>query len=131
MDTITISVLRQLFTYDEWSLDNLLEYLRDGLWVKLARQANAAMTELARGLRAIAADPSLLDSTWPGLTKIAIDHAVAEPAADADDARAASRATTSERAPCTAASVALSNKAIRAITPSSADDFFLTVTPWR
>lgn len=29
----------------------LLVYLRDGLWVKLARQANAAMAELARGLR--------------------------------------------------------------------------------
>ncbi len=29
----------------------LIEYLRDGLWVKLARQANAAMAELARGLR--------------------------------------------------------------------------------
>ncbi|MFL6166744.1 MAG: mannose-1-phosphate guanylyltransferase [Ornithinibacter sp.] len=39
--------------------------------------------DLASGLRAIAADPSLLESTWAGLTKIAIDHAVAEPAADA------------------------------------------------
>ena len=35
------------------------------------------------GLRAIAADPSRLDEVWPGLTRIAIDHAVAEPAADA------------------------------------------------
>ena len=39
--------------------------------------------ELAAGLRAIAADPSRLDELWPGLTKVAIDHAVAEPAADA------------------------------------------------
>ncbi len=39
--------------------------------------------ELAAGLRAIAADPLLLESSWAGLTKIAIDHAVAEPAADA------------------------------------------------
>ncbi len=39
--------------------------------------------ELASGLREIAADPSRLDAVWPGLTKIAIDHAVAEPAADA------------------------------------------------
>jgi mannose-1-phosphate guanylyltransferase len=39
--------------------------------------------ELARGLRSIAADPSRLAEVWPGLTKIAIDHAVAEPAADA------------------------------------------------
>lgn len=30
----------------------LIAYLSDGLWVKLARQANAAMTELTRGLRA-------------------------------------------------------------------------------
>jgi mannose-1-phosphate guanylyltransferase len=39
--------------------------------------------ELAAGVRAIAADPSRLDEVWPGLTRIAIDHAVAEPAADA------------------------------------------------
>lgn len=37
--------------------------------------------ELAQGLRALAADPSRLDEVWPGLEKIAIDHAVAEPAA--------------------------------------------------
>lgn len=34
---------------------------------------------LAIGLRDIAADPATLADTWPGLTKIAIDHAVAEP----------------------------------------------------
>ncbi|RNM13580.1 mannose-1-phosphate guanylyltransferase [Nocardioides pocheonensis] len=39
--------------------------------------------DLASGLRAIAADPSRLEEIWPGLTKIAIDHAVAEPAAAA------------------------------------------------
>ena len=39
--------------------------------------------ELASGLRAIAADPSSLEMRWPGLTRIAIDHAVAEPAAAA------------------------------------------------
>ncbi|WP_392544731.1 mannose-1-phosphate guanylyltransferase [Oryzobacter telluris] len=39
--------------------------------------------ELAAGVRAIAADPSRLDELWPDLTKIAIDHAVAEPAAAA------------------------------------------------
>ncbi len=39
--------------------------------------------ELAAGVRAIAASPERLDELWPGLTKIAIDHAVAEPAADA------------------------------------------------
>ena len=38
---------------------------------------------LARGLREIAADPERLDQLWPGLPRIAIDHAVAEPAADA------------------------------------------------
>ena len=43
---------------------------------ELARE----LPELARGLRAIAADPSSLEDIWPGLTKIAIDHAVAEPA---------------------------------------------------
>ncbi|KGN42365.1 mannose-1-phosphate guanylyltransferase [Knoellia aerolata] len=38
--------------------------------------------ELADGLRAIAADAGRLDELWPTLEKIAIDHAVAEPAAD-------------------------------------------------
>lgn len=37
--------------------------------------------DLAAGLRAIAADPSTLPTRWAELTKIAIDHAVAEPAA--------------------------------------------------
>jgi mannose-1-phosphate guanylyltransferase len=39
--------------------------------------------DLAAGVRAIAADPSRMDELWPDLTKIAIDHAVAEPAAAA------------------------------------------------
>ena len=39
--------------------------------------------DLAAGLRSIAADPSTLTERWPGLTRIAIDHAVAEPAAAA------------------------------------------------
>jgi mannose-1-phosphate guanylyltransferase len=37
--------------------------------------------ELAAGLREVAAEPSRQDEIWPGLTSIAIDHAVAEPAA--------------------------------------------------
>jgi len=36
---------------------------------------------LAAGLRDIAAQPARLEELWPGLTKVAIDHAVAEPAA--------------------------------------------------
>jgi mannose-1-phosphate guanylyltransferase len=36
---------------------------------------------LAAGLRDIAAQPARLGELWPGLTKISIDHAVAEPAA--------------------------------------------------
>ena len=36
---------------------------------------------LAAGLRDIAAEPARLAELWPGLTKISIDHAVAEPAA--------------------------------------------------
>lgn len=38
--------------------------------------------DLAAGLREIAAEPTRLDQVWPTLTKISIDHAVAEPAAD-------------------------------------------------
>jgi mannose-1-phosphate guanylyltransferase len=37
--------------------------------------------DLASGLRSIAADPERLERDWPGLEKIAIDHAIAEPAA--------------------------------------------------
>lgn len=39
--------------------------------------------EMAASLRAVAADPSTLAEVWPSLTKIAIDLAVAEPAATA------------------------------------------------
>lgn len=38
---------------------------------------------LVQGLRAIAADPDSLPTVWPQLQAIAIDHAIAEPAADA------------------------------------------------
>jgi mannose-1-phosphate guanylyltransferase len=37
--------------------------------------------DLADGVRSIAAEPGRLQEIWPGLTRIAIDHAVAEPAA--------------------------------------------------
>jgi mannose-1-phosphate guanylyltransferase len=39
--------------------------------------------ELAAGLRSIGAEPSRLAEVWPHLEKIAIDHAVAEPASHA------------------------------------------------
>ena len=39
--------------------------------------------DFADRLRQIAADPSLLDDLWPTLPRIALDHAVAEPAAEA------------------------------------------------
>lgn len=39
--------------------------------------------EFAAALRGIAADPDTLDEVWPTLPRIALDHAVAEPAADA------------------------------------------------
>jgi mannose-1-phosphate guanylyltransferase len=39
--------------------------------------------DLARDLRLLAAEPERMDELWPTLTKIAIDHAVAEPAAAA------------------------------------------------
>ena len=43
----------------------------------------AGHPEMARGLRAIAAEPGRLTDVWPTLTRIAIDHAVAEPAGEA------------------------------------------------
>jgi mannose-1-phosphate guanylyltransferase len=39
--------------------------------------------DFAATLRTIAADPARLEELWPTLPKIAVDHAVAEPAADA------------------------------------------------
>jgi mannose-1-phosphate guanylyltransferase len=39
--------------------------------------------ELAAGLRGIAAEPARFEELWPGLTSMAIDNAVAEPAAAA------------------------------------------------
>jgi mannose-1-phosphate guanylyltransferase len=39
--------------------------------------------EFAATLRRIAADPARLDELWPSLPKIALDHAIAEPAAEA------------------------------------------------
>ncbi|MDO5630020.1 MAG: mannose-1-phosphate guanylyltransferase [Mobilicoccus sp.] len=39
--------------------------------------------ELAAGVRRIAAQPELIEQEWESLERIAIDHAVAEPAADA------------------------------------------------
>jgi mannose-1-phosphate guanylyltransferase len=39
--------------------------------------------EFAAALRTIAAEPSRLEDLWADLPKIALDHAVAEPAADA------------------------------------------------
>ena len=46
---------------------------------QLAREHPA----LAAGVRTIAAEPDRLEEVWEGLTRIAIDHAVAEPAAAA------------------------------------------------
>ncbi len=48
-----------------------------------AGPARAAAPGFAARLREIAADPTLLDALWPTLPRIAIDHAVAEPAAAA------------------------------------------------
>lgn len=39
--------------------------------------------DFAQALRAVAADPTSLAEAWPGLPRIAVDHAVAEPAAAA------------------------------------------------
>jgi len=43
----------------------------------------AYQPRFTESLRAIAAEPQRLDELWPTLPKIAIDHAIAEPAADA------------------------------------------------
>lgn len=54
--------------------------VRPGVLLDLLHEGHP---ELADGLRAIAADPGRLSEIWATLTAIAIDHAVAEPAAAA------------------------------------------------
>ncbi len=54
--------------------------VRPGVLLDLLAQRHP---EFAAGLREIAADPTRLDARWPTLPRIAVDHAVAEPAADA------------------------------------------------
>jgi mannose-1-phosphate guanylyltransferase len=53
---------------------------RAGTLLELLAEQHA---ELARDLRGLAAAPALSEERWSGLTRIAIDHAVAEPAAAA------------------------------------------------
>ncbi|MFZ4719892.1 MAG: threonine aldolase family protein [Ilumatobacteraceae bacterium] len=52
----------------------LVAYLSDGLWVKLARQANAAMAELARGLRERGVD--LLADPQANMAFVRLDETV-------------------------------------------------------
>lgn len=47
----------------------------------LLNQLRLEHPRIAEGLETIAADPSRLETVWPTLSAIAIDHAVAEPAA--------------------------------------------------
>ncbi|MFC6154459.1 mannose-1-phosphate guanylyltransferase [Nocardioides yefusunii] len=54
--------------------------VRPGVLLELLAETDPAF---AKALRGIAADPSTLPEVWPTLPKIAIDHAVAEPAAAA------------------------------------------------
>ncbi len=50
---------------------------------RLLELLRATHPEIVEGVEAIAADPSRLEQLWPSLTKITIDHAIAEPAAAA------------------------------------------------
>lgn len=50
---------------------------------RLLELLSAYQPRFTDSLRAIAAEPQRLDELWPTLPKIAIDHAIAEPAADA------------------------------------------------
>jgi len=54
--------------------------VRPGVLLDLLAAGDA---DFAASLRAIATDQARLDDVWPTLPKIALDHAVAEPAADA------------------------------------------------
>jgi mannose-1-phosphate guanylyltransferase len=54
--------------------------VRPGVLLDLLAESHPAF---AAALRAVAADPATLDEVWPTLPRIALDHAVAEPAAEA------------------------------------------------
>jgi mannose-1-phosphate guanylyltransferase len=54
--------------------------VRPGVLLDLLAETDAAF---AQSLRDLAAAPERMDEIWPRLPKVAVDHAVAEPAADA------------------------------------------------
>ncbi len=54
----------------------LLAYLRDGLWLRLASTANRTMARLAKGLRAL--DPELVETPEVNLAFVRVDEAVAD-----------------------------------------------------
>lgn len=74
------SVPRPISPRSEFRWNAGMFVVRASVLLELLEQWHPTMVE---GVRALAADPERLDEVWPTLTKIAIDHAVAEPAAAA------------------------------------------------
>lgn len=76
----TADVAEQYLATGEYRWNAGMFVVRASLLLDLLERWRPA---LAKGLRAIAADPDTLETAFPELEKIAIDIAVAEPAADA------------------------------------------------
>jgi mannose-1-phosphate guanylyltransferase len=76
----SVTVAREYLASGEYRWNAGMFVVRPTVLLDLLAERDA---EFAARLREIAADRSRLDELWPTLPRIAVDHAVAEPAADA------------------------------------------------
>jgi mannose-1-phosphate guanylyltransferase len=76
----SVLVAREYLASGEYRWNAGMFVARPSVILDLLAESDAAF---AATLREIAADPSRLEELWPTLPKIAVDHAIAEPAADA------------------------------------------------
>jgi mannose-1-phosphate guanylyltransferase len=76
----SVDVAEQYLASGKYRWNAGMFVVRPGVLLDLLAQWHP---DFADQLRQIAADPSRLEDVWPTLPRIALDHAVAEPAADA------------------------------------------------
>jgi len=76
----SVHMAREYLASGEYRWNAGMFVVRPGVLLDLLAETDARFAE---ALRTIAAEPDRLEELWPTLPKIAVDHAVAEPAADA------------------------------------------------
>ena len=76
----SVHMAREYLASGEYRWNAGMFVVRPGVLLDLLADTDP---QFAETLRTIAAQPDRLDELWPALPKIAVDHAVAEPAADA------------------------------------------------